>query len=233
MLTFLLEVACEGVLAEVRLNDVQVFRAKRAEPKTAEARLNPWVLEGANLLVARIEPEGTLNSFSLSLTRDGSALSRYRWDGEVEGWRHRFTVRKAFGRWAWQDAPAAAPSAADRRAILALVKEAHRALAGRDAKALTRLTALSREELGRALGFDPDETAQGQEAFLESLFASRDWSPEAIDFAKLVLTPQAGGRIVTITDAAGKPPLRGAAEGGRVALPMSVARVKGKWTIVR
>jgi hypothetical protein len=56
---------------------------------------------------------------------------------------------------------------------------------------------------------------------------------EPLDAGGLVLTPQAGGRLIAITSATGDPPLKGSVGEDEMELVMSASKVGGRWTIVR
>jgi hypothetical protein len=246
-LLFVLELQIRALRVRARLNEIPVFEGSAEERKIVQVKLNPFVVEGRNLLALELAgapgdrpalkltvfrgehgqepgPDGTLASFATE--QPGGATI-------AEVWRTEFNAQPAFGRWAWQDAPDGALAEGDFAAIRSLVGETAAAFRSRDTAALTGILAIKNSELPRALGVDPDGFAQSQTAFWNGLFSSPEWSVPAPNLERLRITPQAGGRLATVTAADGDPPISGAAGERRFLMPVMVGRIAGQWRIVR
>lgn len=255
---YVLQVQNKGVRAWVTLNGARVFDETTGAAKTFQTKVNPYIIEGPNRLTVYLAPRPPDASpvgpnppaFELALVvgevgvvpGPEGVLLAWRWSPgapalEDDVWTpvldRAFTPRDTFGRWLWQDAPAGAITDDDRGAIVALVRAAHDALVNRDADALVALQRVRNEELGRALDVPPADIARGQREFYREFFASPDWRPDAFDPDALTFTPHAEGRLVSVSDAADEPPVRGAAGDEVLALPVTVSCVDGDWVIVR
>ena len=79
----------------------------------------------------------------------------------------------------------------------------------------------------------PAELADDERAYLQSFFGAPDFELTPLDPAALVLTPTAGGRLLQVTDAAGRPPLRGIGGGRQLAVSVTVSRLPDGYQIVR
>jgi len=257
---YVLDVACEGLVAQLTLNGVDVFTEWEGRARQVQAKLNPYIIEGANNLELALTPmtddEGNPLTLAHALTvkliggEHGAdpgpqgVLATFRWDeaampvtpGELTGvWGRQFTVpiERAFGRWVWQGAPATPPGEADARALVALAGEVHAAMAARDVDALLALTALKTAELARGLDTPVGEIEEGQRELFGELFADPTWRVAPFDPAQLAAVPCAGGRMVRVTDPSGGPALVAATDDRPFAFGFLATRHNGRWTIAR
>ena len=255
-----LQVETEGLVARVTLNDIEVFADWEGARRVAQTKLDPYLVEGDNRLDVALTPmtddEGNVlpgdQSITVTLIRgehgvdpgDAGRLARFAWkpgDIPVEPgtltsmWARQFVVRPehAHGRWAWQDAPARAPTAEDAQALVALAGEVHAALAARDAAALLALTVLRDHELARAVEIPEEEMRAEQEAYYADWFGAPDWAMEPFDPTALAATAFARGRLVRVTDPYGGPALKGGGDGRRFAFQVVATRVDERWTLAR
>lgn len=257
---YVLDVACEGLVAQVTLNGVDVFNEWEGRARQAQSKLNPYVFEGSNNLELALTPmtddEGEALPIEHAITvkliagEHGSepgpqgVVATFRWDeaampvtpGELTGvWGRQFTVpaERAFGRWVWQDAPATPPGEDDARALVALAGEVHAAMVGRDVAAMLELTALKSTELARALDVPVAEIEDGQRELFGELFGAPGWRVAPFDPSQLAAVPCAGGRMVRVTDPFGGPALAAATDDRPFAFGFLATRYGGRWTIVR
>lgn len=255
-----LQVETAGLVAQVTLNDVEVFADWEGARRVAQTKLDPYLVEGDNRLEVALTPmtddQGrplpVEASLVVTLIRgehgvdpgDAGRVARFAWSpgelpvtpGELTGvWSRQFTVRAehAHGRWAWQDAPARAPTADDAQALIALAGELHAALAARDGDALAALTALRDGELARALELPADELRAEQSEHYRAWFAEPDWAMDPFDPGAFAATAFARGRLVRVTDPVGGPALKGHGGGRRFAFSVTATRVDGAWVLAR
>jgi hypothetical protein len=248
-LVFVLEMQSEGVRAKAVLNEVQVYERTGGKSGMSQTNLNPWIVEGRNKIQVFAAAEGGCATQRLGLKLLAGpqgelppALAEKQWDpaaqplaasGYTLVWEHDFTPEQAFGRWAWQDAPVASLGAEDRAGIAALVQEVHTALEEGDAKRLGEFFKLRNAEMARALDMTEAEMSEGINGMFEEFAHAHDRMVEPLDAAGLVMTPQAGGRLVQVTAATGGAPVKASGEDIELELDMVVSRVGGRWTIVR
>lgn len=257
-LIYVLEVECSDAVADVRLNGASVLSEPLGASRFLQTKLNPYLIPGGNeieVVLGRppppphhlpLPPPAPAPSFRLRAFRaewgvegpdEDLGAFTYAGDpalpeaGRVTVARLPFDAGAAHGRWAFQDARPFDP--ADRPEIERLVGAAHGALAARDASTFQGLTKTKREELALALDTPAAELAADERAYLQSYFGAPDWDLAPLDPAALVLTPTAGGRLVQVTDAAGRPPLRGTGAGRPLAVSVTVSRLPDGYRIVR
>jgi hypothetical protein len=250
---YVLHILSAGLWAEVTLNGWRPYRKRQAELRAFEHALDPWLLEGENVLEARLGPlpkqdQGDDLYFKVILCRRmpnhppevDDTMALFCWTPEEHPledgvltpvFSHEFTMREAFGHWAWQDARPYAIQ--DRPEVEALVVMLHQALARRNLGTLMAALRLKQEEMSRAFALTLDRHVEGQEENLRALFAAPDWQMAPLDPAKLVIESSAGGRLVHVYHPDGEEPLRGGGSGGLFALGLTVSRIAGSWEVVR
>lgn len=257
---YVLQVETEGLVVQVALNGCEVFSDWEGASRIAQLKVNPYIIEGENRLDVALTPmtddEGRALDVDRSLTvtlirgvhgvdpGDAGRIARFTWDAAalpVEPgaltpvWTRQFTVRpeQAFGRWAWQDAPIVAPTAADAQELVALAGKIHAALSARDVAAVRDLTALRDREMARALDIPDDEMSADVDAYLRDWFESPGWAMDPFDPNALAASPSARGRLMRVTDAYGGAPLKGGNTERRFAFPFAATRVDGVWVVAR
>ncbi len=248
MMIFVCEVQMASVNVVVYLNDVIVLEDRAAAPKTTQVKLNPYVIEGRNSVRVDLAPLLSAPAFQIRILvgehgREPDAsgyLGEFRLDATLlketrwrEVWWREFVTSQAFGRWKWQDAPRRDLSSDDRDAIRRLLGETARVLQSRDASASDRLVEIKTDEMSRALGIDRTEYEAEQHESMQSLLSAPDWTLSPVNPDQTMLTPNAGGRLVTVTGPDGSPLLRGSAGGRQFSLPVTVSPIAGRWQIVR
>ena len=137
---FVLEVETEGLAVSVRVNDVEIFADGSGKQRAFQTKINGWVVEGKNDVEVWLGPvlddegrpfvgqrafqatvirghhgedpgpAGRILSYTFDLGRD---LLDY--ETILPMWNASFDAGPAFGRWAWQDAPASPFGEADAR----------------------------------------------------------------------------------------------------------------------
>ena len=257
--SFLYVVAIETKLLnfQVLLNDVPV-KALDGETVVSETNVNPWIVEGTNVVEIRLGlpssgvPQAQAdNSSSFQLRLFGGehgrvpdqkdALIEYIWDAAAQPlgepmatvFTKEFQAEISFGRWRWQDSPAAPLTESDKQEIVQLTRKVHRALSDKDISALTELMKLISEEMSRALDIEEDDLVMGQNQFLSSLFKSDDWRVEPLEESALVFNSVAGGRLFEVTQAGGQPLLSGKGGDGQfIIIGLMFGRVAGAWHIL-
>ncbi len=144
-----------------------------------------------------------------------------------------FTAESPTGRWAWEQAPPYQPSGEDPAEIRVLVDELWRAVSFLDVDAVVHLTRDKTRELAVALGVNAAELELDQASYLSSLFTAPGWMIAPLEQEAIVLEPAARGRLVDVRTVDGEAPIRGG-DGRRffIIRPM-VAKVEGRWRVVR
>lgn len=259
-LIYALSVECEGLVARVILNGVDVFAEWEGAQRLTQTKVNHFIVEGSNALEVALTPMtddegralGLATLFRLSLHRgvhgvvpgDEGRVARFEWDagsmpvepGVITAvWSRQFSVAaaQAFGPWSWSAPSAETVEAGDAPSLIGLVGEVHAAIEARDVDRLVALTTLRDAELCRALGLEPAEFAADQRATWADWFAESPFVLEPFDPAALAAVPQARGRLVRLTDAYGNPPILGQAGARQFAFAMMAAKVNGQWVIAR
>jgi hypothetical protein len=252
-LIYALEVQCTGLRVEVLLNGASVYGEPLGAARFSQMKLNPWIVEGRNPIEVRLGPPpgGKVDSgaelkmqvlkaeHGKELAPDASLLS-FVWSEaeqplEKEGLTPVFEapvpIAEGHGRWAWEDATPFADG--DRPDVEALVFALHAALAARDEATVVAYLGVKTEEYARALDVPAAELESDLRATLREHFAAPDWHMDPVDPAQLALEPSAGGKLVTVTEAGGRAPLRGEGDGKKYTLDLTVSRLAHGFTIVR
>lgn len=144
-----------------------------------------------------------------------------------------FTAESPGGRWSWEQAPPYQPTGEDPAEIRVLVERLWRAVSFLDVDAVVHLTREKTRELAVALGVNAGELELDQAGYLSSLFTSPGWGIAPLEQEAIVLEPAARGRLVDVRTVDGEAPIRGG-DGKRsfIIRPM-VAKVEGRWRVVR
>jgi hypothetical protein len=76
-----------------------------------------------------------------------------------------FLPEISFGRWRWQDSPAAPLTESDKQEMIQLIRQVHRVFKEKDVGGLTELMKLVSEEMARAMDIEEEELVMGQREF--------------------------------------------------------------------
>lgn len=255
---YVIAVESDSLNFQVLLNDVPVKQALDGRGVNSETNVNPWIVEGANALEVRLglpsgggPEDGADNARSFQLRLFGGehgrvpdpkdALVEFIWDAAARPlggtmakvFTREFRAEISFGRWRWQDSPPAPLAESDKQELVQLIRKVHRAFSEKDVGALTELLKLNSEEMARAMDIEEEMLVTGQSAFFSSLFESDGWRIEPLEESALVFKPAAGGRLVEVTQAGGRPLVSGKTSEGQYASKFMFGRVAGAWHILR
>ncbi len=252
-LIYALEVQCSGLAVEVLLNGAPVYAEPWGATRFTQMKLNPWIVDGPNQLEVRLGPppgqkvESGAGFKTLVIKGEhgkepgpDANIVAFQWsdaeqplapEGMTAVYARPVPIDEGHGRWAWQDATPF--TEADRDDIAALVLALHGALAARDAGTVTAYVRVKTEEYARALDVPAAELDADLRETLENRFKADDWQMDPIDPAALELRPSTDGRLVKVTDAGQRPPLRGQGEGQPYAMELTVSKLAHGWTVVR
>ncbi len=144
--------------------------------------------------------------------------------------------------WSWQkaaDVSGINANAAMRGELTGFLKELHAAIDTRPAREWPPFFEAKLADLAKATGKSAEATGVEQVKFFESLTATQGWKLEPFDPARLLLAP-VNDRVVSVSyvDSAGpilsvpliKP---GSDKPDRFKMPLFVAKIGEKWTVVR
>ena len=148
--------------------------------------------------------------------------------------RERVELPISFPRWRWLDAPVLAESPALKAELAAYLLEIALGLARGNAEPLIQAQRLRLEELALAYQRPLADDVSRLRAHLQQLHAAEPLKPLLPCSANLLLRPVAGGRLIECLGLDGTPLLHSPrAGGGRVAWPLRVAAVEGKFYVLR
>ncbi len=140
----------------------------------------------------------------------------------------------AFPRWRWLDAPPVAEPATLLAPAAKFLQGLALALMRGDAEPLVLAARLRFEELAQAYQRNAAEDAARFRDHLKALHAALPLKPAMPKADALLLRPLAGGRLLECLQPGGEPALQCAtAGGGRVAFPVRVAVIEGRFYVVR
>ncbi|MFN0206935.1 MAG: hypothetical protein ACKVS6_11585 [Planctomycetota bacterium] len=252
MSTFAIELESSGLLLEVRLNDVRVYRDFSGTPRIREDRVNHWIVPGENILevwLGRVADCNDPESFELEwlywgegkTRKSADRISGYRYNRELilpigetrRVWDSILKPEDDFGSWAWQDADEQPVSDADRAEIISVVESLYQGIAKKDILGVRKKLSIQNAEMARAYGVSPEDRDHKQKSFLEQCVAADRWRLEPLKPELFHYNSQAGGRLVFVTDPNGFPPVRGVSQSTTFDLPCGFSRVNGVWTVVR
>lgn len=251
---FVLEVACDAVLASVWVNGFDVFAEAKGEPRSMQMKLNPWLLDGANQLEVDLAPPpggpaSGAPEFQLRLVQgvlgtepgpDG-VLEAFSWDPSKEPreekprkvLNRRFVVRPAFGRWAWEVAERPTPEPEVIAQAIDTVEEIRRALEARDARRVGDLLSLKHREMARALSLSAFQIQTDLTRALEDMMQGPDWSIAPIEPAETSVAPRSERRLWRVRGRDGVAVVQARSRNRVFALDVVLARLDGRWTVVR
>jgi len=254
-MAYVVQVACQDIHCEVRFNDWPALRMTDDKGRVDENKLNRMLIEGENRLELFLgrSPHGKSPDCELQLRVQRHfevnvpPILLYEWapeiaplsdetlpDGTPETRRvldYRFTVGRAFGRWAWESAPAFMPN--DEADVARVAMEYHAAFAQRDLPALVGLVRLRLEETARSVELPTDRSVDAFEKQMKELFAAGGYAVEPITAKELRFESGAGGRLVAVRRADGSSLVVGTSGGEPFRFDAELSRIAGAWQVVR
>lgn len=254
----ILDLEVTALSAEVLVNGVAISRSEQTETLSRSAKINGWILNGANALSVRLglppAPDGGEDGpepgFELRLRRalPGGAdeaddvLVEFTWQaagqplapGVLRPVLERTLQLTAAQAWSWTRGYAfTSLTAQDREGIAQHLARLRQALADRRIDEVVRLQSVQVGEQAIALGQPADAFLAGYRDFLGERMGSADWRVAPLDAARLRIEGMADGRIQHVTDADGGPPIVSSAGESRFAIDPYLSKIDGAWTIVR
>ncbi len=256
----LLRVSCEGLRVLVRLNGIDVLEERGGAPREQEKKVDALIVGGDNrlevMLAPRLRDDGepmppeagahcSVQVLWSDMDMDGPrerVLLSYAWDRAVTPLERPEGVvalaapfRAVFSRgpWLWERSEPRPFAAEDAPGLAVQVGALRDALASRDVGALQAMLRTKHAELGRAMGVPLEEIEREMATFLGELMAPIDWTVPSPDPQSLRVQSWADGRLLSVVDDAGQPPLVGTSSAGQFALPLVFTRVEGGWVVVR
>jgi hypothetical protein len=256
-----LHVDARGVRAAAALNGFPLLRATIQPEDGAEAAVQQFLVPGSNEILLRVEAcpggDGRAPADALAVAQlvrypdgvllypeNGTVLGSATWSPDLSPHaqpeslplERRATVHlgAAFGRWAWQDAPALSLDEALVAEARAALEALGRAMWRGPAAAYKRLLALQASEALRAYpAWDPAD----QEAYLDRLAASFQAAPEPgfrLRAERHAFRVVAGGRVLQCVDDDHRGSLRLCqADGDELRSAVYLARIDGALRVVR
>ncbi len=248
--------------ALVEINGVPLTRTSRdtAYTATGTADIGRWLIPGANLVTVTLRPpEGKIDpddrqSIEISVSTavkgqmsdEGAKIATLRIP-EKEGDSFlasikqptkkelRFTPAQVPPSELWEKAKPVSLDDAARKEILALVREYHAAYVKKDRVKLNDMLMFATLDAARNRYFSADEAREMLAKGLKEMLADRSFAMEPLRADLIILRPIAGGKVLWVTDSKEEAPVRSKKmkDGGYVEFPVYVARIDGKWVIVR
>lgn len=144
---------------------------------------------------------------------------------------HMFRVPEKFGPWAWERAQRY--DANGRVEVLALVQRLGEALRARDLRTVSELLAMRFTEVALGLEKPREDVEGGFFEYMGMVMADDGFEVDVIQPSDMTLVTTHEGRLVTVTDPMGKPPV--VVRSAEHCLPFGVtaSRIEGKMAIVR
>lgn len=254
-----LDVAAAGVNCEVDLNDIPIFAHRGFEPAQQTAKIDNWALPGGNeltLRIGRLPARGDMTASGKPLpapkvtvvlrrTAPGAdaatdrILASFSWPtGQAVPlslstvWKQSIDLgSRPLWRWARASAtPVASP--ADRSEIMAQLRQIVAALEARDRPRTIEAQRLSISENAESMGLPPAEVLDDYNEFLAERM-SAGWLVEPLAEAALEMRSAGGGRLIHVVAADGRPAISTDSEAGYFGIDPWMAKLDGKWTLVR
>jgi hypothetical protein len=246
--SYVLECVAESVFAEVRFNDVPLFRSDGVKSHSLSTRVNAYALGGGNLtrvLLRSYDPPAARPKFVLSIYRMMDkdqiwpiaqfryqpGLHRVEKDGLTEVFRHTCTFADDFGPWAFEAQQAY--DAAERAEVIAGVQELHAALEQKDFDRFVELNRTKLEELARAQGKPVGDAVDAQKKWLNGLFRLDTFAMAPLEPESLSVEGVAQGRLVWVKSPRGQEALRAMFGADDMAFDTMMMRQGGRWVPAR
>lgn len=140
----------------------------------------------------------------------------------------------SFPRWRWLDAPVIADSPTLKQEVAAYLLEVAVALTRGNPEPFIQATRLRLEDLAQAYQRNLADDVARLRGHLLRLHAAQPLKPTLPAAAKLLLRPVAGGRLLECLAGDGSPLLQSPTAGGaRIAWPMRLAAIDGRFYVLR
>lgn len=243
-----------GLVISIQLNEIPLLEIAAYEPLRSTERITHWAVSGVNTLAIELRslPANPGNPvdpppprFNLQITRtmrggDPAAaqeLYSFHWPGPALRplpMREQSALNlTGLPTWSWASAPAGPIGPADRIEIANRVVQLVERLTARDADGAVALQAVLLDEQGIAANLPSGDMRRRYAEFLRQRMAPESWAVRPIRAADIDLRALGGGRLQRARRAGGGPAIETkSAEGAYTAEPM-LAKVNGRWEIVR
>lgn len=237
---YIAEVQKSGFSLALHLNGIDLAEFADQSADDFASRLNVWLRQGRNELTARFQPDGRTRSGGVSRLVV-SALDAARRETELfdsgdtaeRPISYVIDIVEATGSALETAAPVGSISDADRTAILAIVADLHAALEAKQAERLITLQTIQLDEKAIAVGLSPDASLSGYRTYLSELWAPVTWWVAPFDRQELVATPTALPGVVHVHQRSGAPAVRCGNGELQFSINPYVAKIHGRWCIVR
>lgn len=243
-----LDIDAAQVTAHVEFNGVVFEDGPIPERVHRAIRLNGWTTSGPNRLIARVSAPtpGGSPRFNLKLREidaggQANVLADVAWPtadqpvtvGAVSVIDRAFAL-PGFGDWSWVRAtPIPRLGPAELSDVAGLLLSLRQALADREPGKVIELQAIQIREQSLSVGGDPGAAEGRYRILLEQRMSAAEWRVDPVDRGGLRASTMAGGRLHHITDARGDPPVVAHGDGSILAIDPYVAKLAGRWSIVR
>jgi hypothetical protein len=233
-----------GVVGEVRFNDMPAVRCAGKHLGGSSAEVQGWLLPGENRIdVTLTKMEGTEDE-PLLIRLHGLAEPGFPDDknellrvsikkGTPPGARayvFQLPEKQTPPALLWKKAEVMTTvSDADKKALREFAATWLTAMQKGDAATVRKFVTFGMEERARTTYSDPKEILASIDQMLPEMkkaFATAKLAPT------LEYTLVGGGRVVRITRPGGEPPIYAKNADGEAALPVSAAKIDGRWTLI-
>lgn len=249
-----LEIECDKVHADVRVNDVPVLLTPAEKRGVRCEVVNKWIIDDRNSIQVKLRspssgaPVISPCWFDLKLSRvkevnekvvDDIDVINFRWpehnvSGHQGEWDLAFQVELQPPSKFWGSAQPIEWNDVARHRALSVLVELHQALERRDMSALSSLLDYKINDLGLSHFLSESEAKQVQTEFLEMAMDVPEWSMRPFEQSNVHFHLVGNERLVWATDKDYKAPLTSNRSGGQAyGLPVYLAPVSGEWKVVR
>ena len=236
--------AAPGVSGQVKVNDVPAIAFAGKGSSGSSNEVQGWLLPGANRVDVVLDKVPTDEKSLATVSLHGLAEPGFPEDAN-QLWKIVVPQGTAAGARAytfelpdaqappgllWKKAqPSASLTDADKKEIRDLAAAMLTAIQKADVAAAHKLWAFSLEERARSTYSDPKDAAAAVDRMIpamQKVFGKAKLAPS------LAYTLVAGGRVVRLTGPGGAAPIAVAGDDGSSSLPVSAAKIDGRWTLV-
>jgi hypothetical protein len=146
-----------------------------------------------------------------------------------------FSVVSPFGRWQWEDAEVLEVSPEVTAELMDRVTKLHAALSSKDLATVRGMVDIKTREMAAAFYIDPAQRLTDQDTFFREIFNDSQFAMEPLAIDNLEIIPMAHNRLFLIQRKGGEPALESTelSEGYHFSLPVTAAKIAGKWRVVR